>query len=137
METQHTPSVQTSTDYRDSAHTFSTNQYTLWRLSAHLQYKPVHTMETQRTPSVQTSTHYGDSAHTFSTDQYTQWRLSTHPQYRPVHTMGTEHTRSLVLLDHIARTMYIEAVYCYRLSSVVCPSVGRSVCHTSKPCKNS
>jgi len=29
-------------------------------------------------------------------------------------------------------TTYIDAAYCYRLSTVVC----RSVCHTSKPCKN-
>jgi len=28
-------------------------------------------------------------------------------------------------------TTYVDAVYCYRLSSVVC----RSVCHTSEPCK--
>jgi len=29
-------------------------------------------------------------------------------------------------------TTYIDATYCYRPSSVVCPSV----CHTSEPCKN-
>jgi len=28
-----------------------------------------------------------------------------------------------VLLDRIARTTYVDAVYCYRLSSVVCQSV--------------
>ena len=28
--------------------------------------------------------------------------------------------------------MYIDAAYCYRLSSVVC----RSVCRSSEPCKN-
>jgi len=33
-------------------------------------------------------------------------------------------------------TMYIDAAYCYRPSSVVCRSVCRSVCHTSEPCKN-
>jgi len=36
-------------------------------------------------------------------------------------------------------TMYIDVDYCYRRSSVVCQSVGlsicRSVCHTSEPCK--
>ena len=29
-----------------------------------------------------------------------------------------------ILLGHIARTTYVDAVYCYRPSSVVCPSVG-------------
>jgi len=38
----------------------------------------------------------------------------------------------LLFLDRIARTMYIDAVYCYRPSSMVC----RSVYHTSKPSKN-
>jgi len=33
-------------------------------------------------------------------------------------------------------TTYVDAAYCYRPSSVVCWSVGRSVCHTSEPCKN-
>jgi len=41
----------------------------------------------------------------------------------------------LLLLDRIARTTYVDAVYCYRPSSVVCRSVGLSVCHTSEPCK--
>jgi len=36
------------------------------------------------------------------------------------------------LLDHIARTTYVHAVYCYRPSSMVC----LSVCHSSEPCKN-
>jgi len=31
---------------------------------------------------------------------------------------------------------YINAAYCYRPSSVVCVTVGQSVCHTSEPCKN-
>ena len=38
--------------------------------------------------------------------------------------------------DRIARTAYVDAVYCYRRSSVVCQlvcrSVCRSVCHTSE-----
>jgi len=29
-------------------------------------------------------------------------------------------------------TMYVDVAYCYRLSSMVCPSV----CHSSEPCKN-
>jgi len=37
-------------------------------------------------------------------------------------------------------TMYVDAAYCYRPSSVVCRSVCQSVClsvcHTSEPCKN-
>jgi len=37
-----------------------------------------------------------------------------------------------VFLDHIARTTYVDAVYCYWPSSVVC----RSVCHTTDPCEN-
>jgi len=32
-----------------------------------------------------------------------------------------------LLLDRIARTTYVDAVYCYRPSSVVCRSIGRSV----------
>jgi len=32
--------------------------------------------------------------------------------------------------------MYVNAAYCYRLSSAVCRSVCLSVCHTSEPCKN-
>jgi len=32
-------------------------------------------------------------------------------------------------------TTYVDAVYCQRPSSVVCLSVGLSVCHTSEPCK--
>ena len=39
---------------------------------------------------------------------------------------------TIILLDHIARTMYVDVVYCYRPSSVVC----RLVCHNSEPCKN-
>jgi len=39
------------------------------------------------------------------------------------------------LLDRIARTAYVDAVYCYRLSRVVCRSVCPSVRHTSEPCK--
>jgi len=30
---------------------------------------------------------------------------------------------------------YINAAYCYRPSSVVCLTVGQSVCHSSEPCK--
>jgi len=41
-----------------------------------------------------------------------------------------------LLLDRIARTTYVDAVYCYRPSSVVCRSIGRSVYHTSESCKN-
>jgi len=37
---------------------------------------------------------------------------------------------------HIARTTYEHTVCCYRLSSVVCRSVCRYVCHTTEPCKN-
>ena len=33
-------------------------------------------------------------------------------------------------------TTYVDAACCYRLSSVVCLSVGLSVCHSSEPCKN-
>jgi len=33
---------------------------------------------------------------------------------------------SLLLLDRIARTMYVDAVYCYWPSSVVCRLVGLS-----------
>jgi len=33
-------------------------------------------------------------------------------------------------------TAYVDAAYCYRPSSVVCRSVGLSVCHSSEPCKN-
>jgi len=40
------------------------------------------------------------------------------------------------VLDRIARTAYIDAVYCYRPSSMVCRSICWSVCHTSEPCKN-
>ena len=40
-----------------------------------------------------------------------------------------------LLLDRIARTTYVDAVYCCRTSSVVCRSVCLSVCHTSEPCK--
>ena len=32
-------------------------------------------------------------------------------------------------------TTYVDAAYCYQPSSVVCRSVGRSICHTSEPCK--
>jgi len=32
-------------------------------------------------------------------------------------------------------TTYVDAAYCYRLSSVVCLSVCLSVCHSSEPCK--
>jgi len=32
-----------------------------------------------------------------------------------------------IFLDRIARTKYVDAVYCYRPSSVICRSVGRSV----------
>jgi len=38
----------------------------------------------------------------------------------------------LRFLNHIACAMYIDAVYCYRPSCVVC----RSVCYTSEPHKN-
>ena len=34
-------------------------------------------------------------------------------------------------------TKYVDAAYCYRPSSVVCLSVGLSVCHGSEPWKNS
>jgi len=44
---------------------------------------------------------------------------------------------SHALLHCIACTTYVDAVYCYRPSSVVCRLVGLSVCHTSEPCKNS
>jgi len=48
-----------------------------------------------------------------------------------------------IIRPHRSNT-YADAAYCYRPSSVVCPSVGlslclpvcRSVCHTSEPCKN-
>jgi len=33
-------------------------------------------------------------------------------------------------------TMYVDAAYCYRWSSVVCRSVSQSVCHNREPCKN-
>jgi len=32
--------------------------------------------------------------------------------------------------------MYVDAAYCYRLSSVVCWLVCRSACRSSEPCKN-
>jgi len=38
----------------------------------------------------------------------------------------------MYFLDCIAHTTYVDAVYCYWPSSVVC----RSFCHTSEPCKN-
>jgi len=41
-----------------------------------------------------------------------------------------------LLLDHITRTMYVDAIYCYQPSSIVCWSVCRCVCHTSEPCEN-
>ena len=37
-----------------------------------------------------------------------------------------------LLLDRIARTTYVDTVYCYRPSSMVC----LSVCHTGEPSKN-
>jgi len=49
-------------------------------------------------------------------------------------------TLTKLLLDRIARTTYVDAVCCCQPSSVVCQSVGLSVClsvcHTSEPCKN-
>ena len=42
----------------------------------------------------------------------------------------------LLLLDRIARTTYVDVVYCYQ-PSVVQWSVGLSVCHTGEPCENS
>jgi len=33
------------------------------------------------------------------------------------------------------RTTYVDAAYCYRPSSVVCVSVGRSACHSREPAK--
>jgi len=41
-----------------------------------------------------------------------------------------------LLLDRITLTAYVDAVYCYRPSSVVCRSVCLSICHTSEPCEN-
>ena len=38
----------------------------------------------------------------------------------------------VVIIRPHRSTTYVDAAYCYRLSSVVC----RSVCHTSEPCKN-
>jgi len=39
----------------------------------------------------------------------------------------------LLLLDSIVRTTHVDAVHCYRPSSVVCRSVDLSVCHSSEP----
>jgi len=33
-------------------------------------------------------------------------------------------------------TTYVDAAYCYRPSSMVCLSVGWSICHSSEPCKD-
>jgi len=41
-----------------------------------------------------------------------------------------------VLVDRVARTTYVDAVYCYRASNVVCRSVCWSVCHISEPWEN-
>jgi len=52
----------------------------------------------------------------------------------------TPSTSVVVIVRPHRNTTYVDAVYCYRLSSVVCLSVGVSVCqlvcHTSEPCKN-
>jgi len=51
---------------------------------------------------------------------------------RPSHWASAHILVFFHFLGRIARTTYVDAVYCYRLSSVV----WRSVCHTSEPCKN-
>jgi len=43
-----------------------------------------------------------------------------------------KHSCILIIIRPHRSTMYIDAAYCYRPSSVVC----QSVCHTSEPCKN-
>ena len=47
-------------------------------------------------------------------------------------TVDTWRVKRCILLGRIARTTYVDADYCYRLSSVVC----QSVCHDREPCKN-
>jgi len=44
-----------------------------------------------------------------------------------------DHLLLLLLLDRIARTLYVDAVYC--VTDRVTWSFGRSVCHTSESCK--
>jgi len=51
----------------------------------------------------------------------------------PSLTMNT--AMSLVVQFFGTQCTYIDAAYCYRQSSVVCRSVGLSVCHSSEPCK--
>jgi len=46
-------------------------------------------------------------------------------------TVRLQYLLLLLLLDRMTCTTYVDAVYCYQPSSVVC----RSVCHTSEPCK--
>jgi len=41
-----------------------------------------------------------------------------------------DHLLGIIIRTHRSTT-YVDAAYCYRLSSVVC----RSVCHNSEPCK--
>jgi len=41
----------------------------------------------------------------------------------------------LIIIRPHRRSTYVDAAYCYRPSSVVCRSVGWSVCHSSEPYK--
>jgi len=47
-----------------------------------------------------------------------------------------EKTDCFAFVGHITRTTYVDVVYCYWPSSVVCWSVSHTVCHTREPCKN-
>jgi len=52
---------------------------------------------------------------------------------RPIRAFNWPALKRIIIRPHRSTT-YVDAVYCYRLRSVVCRSVNLYVCHTSEPC---
>jgi len=50
--------------------------------------------------------------------------------------MKTLHECFFIITKMHRNTTHVDMACCYRPSSVVCLSVGLSVCHNSEPCKN-
>jgi len=86
------------------------------------------------------ATYFWISRHFSEQDHVSTRPLSVELQQSPHRSLNPSSLSNLSITEHftwfldcIARTTYVDTVYCYWPHSVVC----WSVCHTTEPCKNS